>query len=250
MTDYENYLLAEWERYQAQPERFRAALALADGRLVSRVLDVGCGAAQELLPFVKELGAIGVGVDLSPAAPKFAARQFAALGCSDRVEFQCCSAEALPFADCSFDLVTCRLVLPYTRNAAALSEMARVLRPHGLLILKIHHARFYLRRLWLALSSRNFREAASLAHVLLSGALFHLTGRQPRHRWLAREVYQTRWMLRRLLVSVGLAIREELPNSDSNPRTPIFVIEKRQSASSRRNDLRRGTWLKLACSKR
>jgi ubiquinone/menaquinone biosynthesis C-methylase UbiE len=226
MTDYEKYLLSEWELYQGHPERCHAVLAAVAGRRVSRVLDVGCGAGQELLPFVQGLGATGIGVDISPEAPSVAGRQFARLGCAGQVEFRCCPAESLPFADDSFDVVTCRLALPYTRNAAALSEMARVLRPDGLLILKIHHARFYLRRLRLALSRRQLREAGSLARVLLAGTLYHLTGWQPNCRLLPREVYQTRWMLRRILSSVGLAIREELRDSDSNPRTPVFLIEK------------------------
>jgi hypothetical protein len=122
--------------------------------------------------------------------------------------------------------VNCRLALPYTRNGAALSEMARVLRPGGLLLLKIHHARFYLDRAWLALRSGRLRPAASAFRVLLAGALYHLTFRQPQSRFLAREVFQTRWLLQRILSAVGLAIRRELRNSDSNPRTPIFVIEK------------------------
>jgi SAM-dependent methyltransferase len=135
-------------------------------------------------------------------------------------------AESLPFGDKSFDVVVCRLALPYTRNAQALSEMARVLRPGGLLILKIHHPRYYWRRWLLAISHRNLREAASIARVILSGALYHMTGQQPKHGFLAQEVFQTRWMLRRILAKLGLEIREESKDSDSNRRTPVFLIEK------------------------
>jgi ubiquinone/menaquinone biosynthesis C-methylase UbiE len=70
-----------------------------------------------------------VGVDVSQEATALATRQFARLNGAGQVEFHCASVEALPFDDESFDLVTCRLVLPYTRNGVALSEMARVLRP-------------------------------------------------------------------------------------------------------------------------
>ena len=53
MEEVEESLLSEWQSYQAQPERFAAALAATDGQQISRVLDVGCGAGQELLPFVR-----------------------------------------------------------------------------------------------------------------------------------------------------------------------------------------------------
>jgi SAM-dependent methyltransferase len=43
-------------------------------------------------------------------------------------------AEKLPFADASFDLVTCQTVLVHTRDpGAAVDEMVRVTRPGGLI---------------------------------------------------------------------------------------------------------------------
>jgi SAM-dependent methyltransferase len=226
MSEYGGYLLAEWEHYHAHPERFQASLEAVAGRRVSRVLDIGCGAGQELLPFVQRLGARGVGVDISSEALDIARSQFTNEGCDGQVEFICSPAEWLPLSDKSFDVVVCRLALPYTRNAPALSEMARVLRPGGLLILKIHHLRYYCRRWLLAILARNLREAASISRIILSGTLYHVTGRQPIYRFKAREVFQTCWMLRRLLAKLGLEIREELKDSDSNRRTPVFLIEK------------------------
>src|SRR5438270_6960497 len=112
MTEYERYLMTEWEMYQAEPKRFQATLAAVAGRRIDRALDVGCGAGQELLPFVQALAARGVGVDISPIAPETARRCFAGLECADRAEFHCCPAEDLPFPSGSFDVVTCRLALP------------------------------------------------------------------------------------------------------------------------------------------
>jgi SAM-dependent methyltransferase len=233
MSEYAGYILAEWENYHAHPERFQASLRAAAGREVSRVLDVGCGAGQELLPFVQRLGARGVGVDVSPEAVEIARSQFAKEGCDGRVEFFCSPAESLPLANNTFEVVMCRLALPYVGNAKALSEMARVLRPGGLLILKIHHLRYYSRRLWAALRRVEIRNAASIASIILSGTVYHLTGRQPTRGLKPREVFQTRWKLNRMFARLGLEIRGELQNSDSNVRTPVLLIEKVTAESVR-----------------
>jgi ubiquinone/menaquinone biosynthesis C-methylase UbiE len=225
-SDWEAYLLSDWAQYEARPERLRATLTALAGRAVSQVLDVGCGAGQKLLSFVRELGAKGTGVDVSQEAVQLACRQFAALGYAGQADFRCCQAESLPFEAGSFDVILCRLALPYTRNDAALSEMARVLRPGGLLLLKIHHARFCLRGVWQALCAGHFYLVFFRARVLVAGTFYHVAGHQPDNCVLKREVFQTRWKLSRILSSLGLSIRGELPNSDSNPGTPTFIIEK------------------------
>lgn len=235
MSEYAGYILAEWQNYRAQPERFQASLAVASGKAISRVLDVGCGAGQELLPFVQRLGVRGAGVDISPEAVEIARRQFANEGCDGRVEFFCSPAESLPFTNNSFEVVMCRLALPYVGNAQALSEMARVLRPGGLLILKIHHLRYYSRRLWAALRRAEIRNAAAIARIILSGTVYHLTGRQPTRGLKPREVFQTRWKLNRMFARLGLEVRGELQNSDSNARTPVLLIEKVMSAGMLRS---------------
>ena len=229
--DYEKYLVSEWDDYPSHPERYRASLAAVNGKKVTHVLDVGCGAGQELLPFVRELGARGAGVDISPKAIEVARRQFAALDCRDQVEFSCCPAESLPYPDGRFDVVMCRVALPFTENGVALSEMARVLRPDGLIILKIHHFLYYWRRFWIALGRGQVRQAAAIGRVLFNGTVYHLTGRQPHHGPRMREVFQTRWMLHRVFARLGLQIRGELQNSDSNHRSPVYLIERATPAS-------------------
>ena len=58
-----------------------------------------------------------------------------------------------------------------------------------------------------------------------AGTLYHLTGRQPRARFL-NESFQTRRLLRRELARHGLSIEREQTNT--NPHTPAFVIFKRE----------------------
>jgi hypothetical protein len=119
-------------------------------------------------------------------------------------------------------VVVCRLALPYTDNARCLSELARVLRPGGALLLKFHHARYYARKLRDGLRAGQLSSALHAGRVLAAGLVYSLTGRQPRTRLPSRETFQTVPLLRRELARLGLEIRREL--SDSNPLTPSFLI--------------------------
>jgi ubiquinone/menaquinone biosynthesis C-methylase UbiE len=54
---------------------------------------------------------------------------------TERVRFARCPAEKLPFADASFDVVTCLEALEFMSDPRkALGEMARVLKPNGVLL--------------------------------------------------------------------------------------------------------------------
>lgn len=114
--------IAEWMQGRAQRTQ--------------RGLDVGCGTGR-LLAFLHDAwpGMRLIGLDLS--APYLAeARRLA--GRTARVKLMEGAAEALPFADASLDLVTSSFLLhelPKKIRAQALSEMARVLKPGGLVVI-------------------------------------------------------------------------------------------------------------------
>lgn len=191
---------------------------------VERVLDVGCGIGQALFPLAVRKGAIGVGVDVS-ASGLVMGREFYADHLPEaRVAFINSGAESLPFPPESFDLVNCGLALPYTRNARAIAEVARVLRPGGIFLLKIHHARYYLHEFWRGLTAGDLLSVIHGGRVLAAGTLYHLARRQPWMKFL-NESYQTRWLLRRELGRHGLVIERERTNT--NQLTPAFVIRKR-----------------------
>lgn len=223
-SEYDAYVRAEWEMFAGDAARARESLEAVAGLDVGRVLDVGCGAGQELLPFASGLGALCAGADVTPEAGHAGRELFGSHAPGARVAFVRAAAESLPFAGGSFDVVICRLALPYTDNARCLSELARVLRPGGALLLKIHHARYYARKLRGGLRAARPASALHAARVLAAGLLYHLTGRQPRARLLGRETFQTERLLRRELARCGLEIRREL--RDSNPLTPSFLIFK------------------------
>lgn len=223
-TRYDSYVRGEWQRFVDNAARMRASLAAVEGLEVSRVLDVGCGAGQELLPFVTERKALGVGIDFDRQVGRAGRDLFASRGFSDSVVFTRATAETLPFRSQVFDVVICRIALPYMDNRRALGEMARVLKQGGVFLLKIHHARFYLRELWRSLRPFRIRPVIHDLRVLVAGTMYHVFRRQPRNILTGGETFQTRWMLERELRRCGLSIVGEMP--DSNPRTPSFIVTK------------------------
>lgn len=208
----------------SQPNSFQPFLETVAGIRVERMLDVGCGIGQMLYPFVAFKGAFGVGIDPNPEACRIGQDFYAEQTLSDRVRFITGKAEELPFESASFDVVNCGLALPYMDNARALDEMGRVLRPGGILLLRIHHTRYYLRDLWRGLLSRQLLSMVHAGRVLAVGAIYHLTDRQTSTRLLGNETFQTRMLLRRELTCRGLSIERE--RHDTTSWAPAFVISK------------------------
>src|SRR5665213_3445134 len=112
--EYDHYLRVEWELFVKDAGRTQASLSVVSGP-VSRVLDIGCGAGQELLPFVRQ-GALGIGMDLAPDVGALGRELFAREGLDAKVGFLRSAAEFLPFSSGCFDVVISRLALPYTDN--------------------------------------------------------------------------------------------------------------------------------------
>lgn len=102
---------------------------------VHEALDVGCGVGHWGAMLGEHLApdAWVIGVDREARWVEKATERAVARGVSARHRYVQGSAEALPFADESFDLVTCQTLLLHVADpAAVLREMVRVLRPGGL----------------------------------------------------------------------------------------------------------------------
>jgi SAM-dependent methyltransferase len=120
---YEAYV-GRWSRRVA--EQFLPWLAVPQGR---SWLDVGCGTGALTEAVLRDTAPSAVaGIDASAGFVGYAREQLA----DERVTFEVADAAGLPFEECRFDAVVSGLVLNFLPDpAAALAEMARVVRPGG-----------------------------------------------------------------------------------------------------------------------
>jgi ubiquinone/menaquinone biosynthesis C-methylase UbiE len=105
------------------------------------VLDVAGGAGEPSLTIAETVGPEGSVMCTDPIAEMIAAAEADARerGLTN-VQFRQCAADALPFADSSFDAVVCRLgVMFFPDPLAGLKEMLRVTKPGGRVTLVVWH---------------------------------------------------------------------------------------------------------------
>lgn len=104
--------------------------AVARAHPGARVLDLGCGgghAGYRAAPFASAV----VACDLLPSMVTAVASEAARRGLTN-MSTQAAPAEALPFADASFDMLLCRFTAHHWRDwEAGLREARRVIRPGG-----------------------------------------------------------------------------------------------------------------------
>jgi SAM-dependent methyltransferase len=113
----------------------------------ARILDVGCGPGFWVRLFARR-GFRGVtGCDLTQAGVDLTARSLEIFRLSGRVDVG--NAEALPYAEATFDHVNCQGVLHHTPTPRrAVEEFARVLTPGGSVCLSVYRRNWLLRHPW------------------------------------------------------------------------------------------------------
>jgi len=127
--------------YDAFVEPFNAnlrhiALSMAKLPKGSDVLEIGCGTATNLKMY-REQGCRIHGLDRSPAM-----LEKARLKLGDEADLQLGSAEKMPFRNNSIDLALAMLTLhemPLEIRKTVISEMVRVVKPHGNLLFVDFH---------------------------------------------------------------------------------------------------------------
>jgi demethylmenaquinone methyltransferase / 2-methoxy-6-polyprenyl-1,4-benzoquinol methylase len=99
------------------------------------ILDVAAGTAGVTLAIARHAPAARVvGLDLTPEMLREGARRVAGSGDGDRISLVVGTGERLPFADGSVDALTFTYLLRYVPDpAATLAELARVLKPGGVM---------------------------------------------------------------------------------------------------------------------
>jgi SAM-dependent methyltransferase len=138
-TDYDTFAHAytvenEANLFNAYYER-PAMLDLAGDVAGRRILDVGCGSGP-LSAAMRARGAVVSGADVSAAMVDLARQRL-----GEDADLQVADLAApLPFADAEFDDVVASLVLHYLEDwAGPLSELHRVLKPGGRLLVSVNH---------------------------------------------------------------------------------------------------------------
>lgn len=124
---------ARWESTRRVREWERDEVRLGEGQ---RLLDVGCGRGDAALALADDLGDGGeiVGIDASAEMLRVARSDAGSARC--RVRFSVGDACSLDEPDASFDVVRAERTLQWlTDPGAAVTEMARVVRPGGVVSL-------------------------------------------------------------------------------------------------------------------
>ena len=159
-----------------------------------RVLDVGCGPGNLLVALSADVPELLVGIDVDTTFLVFGRSQIEKLSeePSEVPSLIRAALPTLPFADETFDLVTCFLVMPHVPDdKAALVELARVLSPGGTLAISGHGLGFPLRYL------KRFRPKP--LQMYLASLIYRCTGK----KWI-RNTLQNDGKMCDILNSIGV----------------------------------------------
>ena len=192
-----------WERYIAPDYDF------ADFPAGSHVLDVGFGGGDEIRAVLRR-GCKAIGVEYDDGLAR----------CGRAAGLAVCraAAEHLPFASGSFDGLMCKVVIPYTDQAKAIEEIARVLRPGGIGRVAYHGLGYSWRYLF---TGSNWKRRLYGARTIVNTHVYRLTGRRLPGFW-GDTVYQAPGVLREYYRRAGLELIEE----HLSPRfagAPVFI---------------------------
>jgi ubiquinone/menaquinone biosynthesis C-methylase UbiE len=164
-----------------------------------RILDIGCGAGQTLIGSNLRDDVFAVGLDPDHAALAMGSQL------STAIHFVNARGESLPFRNGSFDLVICRVSLPYMHIATALAEMARVTAPGGDLWLVLHPFSMTAKELGTNVTHLQLKAGLYRFWVLINGLTLNTLGTQM--HWPGNpnryETWQTSGAIKRALLAAG-----------------------------------------------
>jgi ubiquinone/menaquinone biosynthesis C-methylase UbiE len=138
---------SEWESDYLNPDMdafwdvvFSDILKRIGATRANTILDAGCGYCYHTVRLARS-GAKITAVDFSSSALEAARNNISRAGIAEQVTLQQANLTSLPFPDASFDFVVSNGVLMHIPELeSALSELARVLKPNGILVLNENNA--------------------------------------------------------------------------------------------------------------
>lgn len=167
---------------------FRRVASIVGVRSGDKVLDVACGDGV-WLSICKDRGALPYGIDLSHIAIE---------RCRMRMpdyEFSVHPAEALPFADEQFDVVSCLGALEHMVNPKqALSEIVRVAKPMAAILLLVPNAGFLARRFHLFTGTNQAAIKEEMYSLRQWAILFETANLDIQRRWKDLHVLSWAWL--------------------------------------------------------
>jgi SAM-dependent methyltransferase len=192
-----------WQDY------FAVDFVFADFPPGARVLDIGFGGGGQMRK-LQALGCRPVGIEYD--------HSLALQGRTQGLAVCRAQAEQLPIATASLDGLICKVVIPYTDEAAAVAEMARVLRPGAVARISYHGLGYSLRYL---LTDPDWKRRLYGARVLVNTAVYRLTGRRLPGFW-GDTVNQSSRRLQQYYRRTGLELVAEHP-SPQFAGAPVFI---------------------------
>jgi SAM-dependent methyltransferase len=186
----------------------------------ARVLDIGFGGGEQLTR-VAARGCQSVGIEVAP--------ELARRGRASGLTVCRAVAERLPFANAGFDGVICKVVVPYTDEALAVRELARVLRPGGIARVSYHGLGYYLRYL---LTDPNWKIRIYGARSIVNTLVYATTGRRLPGFW-GDTTFQAQRRLRGYYAEAGLELIDDRP-APTFIGAPVFIyhVLRRRSGES------------------
>jgi ubiquinone/menaquinone biosynthesis C-methylase UbiE len=161
-----------------------------------RVLDLGCGAGEDLSSWGVTASDEVTGLDKDGSVLVLAKVRFPARTYLRGI------GECLPFRAASFDRVISNVALPYMNIPQALAEIHRILVPGGCLSLSLHHPSFTLAELVNNALPKPIPTLFRL-YVAANGLFFHCTGRTLGFVNSRTESFQTQRGMRLALERAG-----------------------------------------------
>lgn len=199
---------------------FDVALAALGELAPRRILEIGGGQGYFAERLRDELGAVVVGIDVSP--------RMVELQRSRGVDARVGDVQSLPFDDASFDAVSAQYMLYHVPDLPrGLAEIARVLRPGGRFV-AITNAVDHLRELW-ALVGRERREEGTFNDENGEAFLRPFFSRVVRRYVRVETTFPTEASVRAYLASSARWRDVELPSFDTPLHTTavsaVFLAE-------------------------